>query len=154
MLVGSFATGAAWRGRKIGANEDARGRFFEAAQGQFHWPEGSKEWTEMVVPLGGFDFTEYGERWQFTAMYEGTQTDVRVQVMMKDSRAVVREGGAETLARAVPQDVAVNLAAMKGAGLDLKHVTEMTLQIRGNGKAGRLLVSGLVNPRPALVQRR
>ncbi len=28
----------------------------------------------------------------------------------------------------------------------------MTLQIRGQGKAGRLLVSGMVNPRPELIQ--
>ena len=86
--------------------------------------------------------------------YEGTQTDIRVDVLMKDAGNVVREAASETLARAVPQELPVNLAAMREAGLDLKHVTEMTLKIRGNGKAGRLLVSGLVNPRPALVERR
>lgn len=108
----------------------------------------------MLIPLGGFNFAEYGERWLFTAMYEGTQTEVQIKVVMKDSRNEVREGASETLARAVPQEVSVNLAAMKKAGLDLQQVTEMTLKIHGNGKAGRLLVSGLVNPRPALVDRR
>ncbi len=152
LLAGSFAAGSSWRGRKIRANEEARGKFFEAAQGQFHWPEGSKEWTEMLVPLGGYDFTEYGERWLFTAMYEGTQTDVQVRVVMKDSKDQKRQGASVTLSRAVPEEIPVDLAAMRKEGLDLKTVTEMVLEIRGNGKAGRLLVAGLVNPRPALVR--
>lgn len=154
LLAGSFAAGSSWRGRRLREIEDARGKFFEAAQGQFHWPEGSKDWTEMVVPLGGFDFTEYGADWRFTAMYEGTQGDVEVRGVMKDVKDAQREGAVHTFSRAVPEDVHVDLAGMKKAGLDLKTVTEIVLRIRGNGRAGRLLVSGLVNPRPALVTSR
>lgn len=152
LMTASFAAGSSWRGRHMRAVEEARGKFFEMAQGQFHWPEGSKEWTDMLVPLGGVDYAGFGDRWSFRSMYEGTQTSVEVRVVFKDVKGNKRQGGSETLSRGVPEDIHVDLAGMRGAGLDLKTVVEMTLQIRGQGKAGRLLVSGMVNPRPELIQ--
>jgi hypothetical protein len=146
----SFTAGSAWRGRHQVANEIARGRFFEAAQGQFHWPEGKKEWAEMQVPLGGFDFSEYGPRWSFTAMYEGVRDQCDLQVMVRDDRGPKREAAVQTLDRATPHEVVLDLAALAKGGLDLRHVTELTLRTRADGRAGRLLVAGLVSPRPAL----
>ncbi|HEY2899583.1 MAG TPA: hypothetical protein VGL59_03325 [Polyangia bacterium] len=151
--VASFVAGSWWQGRRIRELEEARGKFFEVAQGQFHWPEGSKEWTEMLVPLGGVDYSSFGERWSFTAMYEGTQRSVEVRVIFKDAKGTQQEGGGKTLSRGAPDDITVDLAGMKKDGLDLKTVVEMVLRIRGDGKAGRLLVSGMVHPRPELIQR-
>jgi hypothetical protein len=148
----SFSVGSSWEGRHIRALEEARGKFFEVAQGQFHWPEGSKEWTEMLVPLGGVDYSGYGDRWSFTSMYEGTQPSVEVRVVFKDAKGSQREGCRKTLTRGAPDDITVDLAGLKKDGLDLKTVVEMVLRIRGEGKAGRLLVSGMVNPRPELIQ--
>jgi hypothetical protein len=150
LAVMSFAAGSAWRGRRQVSNEIARGKFFEAAQGQFHWPEDRKEWAEMLVPLGGFDFSEYGPRWSFTAMYEGVRDHCDLQVIAQDYRGGKREAAARSLERAVPGDVVLDLAGLAKAGIDLKHITQLTLRTRSDGRAGRLLVAGLVNPRPAL----
>jgi|SRR5579872_4723253 len=153
LLAASFAAGSSWRGRRMREVEESRGKFFEVAQGQFHWPEGSKEWTEMIVPQGGVDYSGNGDTWSFKCMYEGTQTSVEVHVVFKDAQGGKQEGGTKVLSRGVPEDVLVDLGGMKKAGLDLKSVVELVLRIRGDGKAGRLLVSGLSNPRPELIQR-
>ena len=150
LAVMSFAAGSAWRGRRQVSNEIARGKFFETAQGQFHWPEDRKEWAEMLVPLGGFDFSEYGPRWSFTAMYEGVRDHCELQVIAQDHRGGKREAAARSLERAVPGDVVLDLAGLGRAGIDLRHITQLTLRTRSDGRAGRLLVAGLVNPRPAL----
>src|SRR5439155_690979 len=74
--------------------------------------------------------------------------------------AVVRDtagkrlvAGARALDRAVPEEVAVDLAGLKKRGLDLAHVQELVLRVKADGRAGRLLVSGLVSPRPTLSKR-
>jgi hypothetical protein len=46
--------------------------------------------------------------------------------------------------------VTLDLAAVAKAGIDLRQVTQLTLRTKSDGRAGRLLVSGLVSPRPAL----
>jgi hypothetical protein len=150
VAVASFAAGSAWRGRHQVENEVARGKFFETAQGQFHWPEGKKEWAEMAVPLGGYDFSEYGPRWSFTAMYEGVRDHCDLQVIAQDVAGKQSEAAAASLDRARPQEVVLDLAGLGKAGVDLKRVTQLTLRTRADGRAGRLLVAGLVSPRPAL----
>jgi hypothetical protein len=147
----AFTAGSTWRARRQVQIEEARGRFFEEAQGQFHWPERSKEWTEMLVPLGSVDFTTFGDQWRFGAMYEGTQPSCELEVVFKDTAGMVRAAGRHTLARAVPDSVAIDLRAL-GRQVDLRSVAELSLRMRGDGKAGRLLVAGMVNPRPALVR--
>jgi hypothetical protein len=153
VAAASFKAGSAWRGRRQAANEVARGKFFEAAQGQFHWPEGKKEWAEMQVPLGGFDFSQYGPRWSFTAMYEGVRSDCELEVLARDDRGKQLAGAAMTLERAVPEEVVLDLAALGRGGLDLKRITELTLRTKAEGRAGRLLIGGMVSPRPALTVR-
>ena len=148
-----FVAGSMWRGRRQAEVEVARARFFEQAQGQFHWPEGSKEWAELLVPLGGFDFREYGDDWRFTVLYEGIARACALQVLVRDTAGKRLVAGARALDRAVPEEVAVDLAGLKKRGLDLAHVQELVLRVKADGRAGRLLVSGLVSPRPTLSKR-
>jgi len=150
VAAASFQAGSAWRGRRQVANEIARGKFFEAAQGQFHWPEGKREWAEMQVPLGAFDFSQYGERWSFSAMYEGVRDHCELQVVARDDRGRQLPAADISLQRAEPRDVVLDLAALARAGVDLRRITELTLRTKAEGRAGRLLVAGLVSPRPAL----
>ena len=152
ILGASFAAGSYFRGRRMAQVEEARTKFFEAAQGQFHWPDGSKEWTEMLVPLGSVDFSEFGERWRFTAMYEGAQSKCDVNVIVRDTKGTKRDAITQTLDRAVPEEIELDLGQLRKNGLDLHSVKELALRMRGNGKAGRLLVAGMVNPRPALIR--
>jgi hypothetical protein len=152
LMAAAFVAGSAWRGRRQVQVEEERGRFFEAAQGQFHWPDGAKEWTEMLVPLGGVDFSGFGDRWLFGAMYEGTQRKCEVEVVLRDNKGGEQLAGAHTLERGVPDKVALDLGGLRKK-LDLKSVREMVLRMHGEGKAGRMLVAGLVNPRPALIRR-
>src|SRR5260370_35254112 len=78
LMAASFAAGSSWRGRHMRAVEEARGQFFEMAQGQFHWPGGSKEWTDMRVPLGGVGYPGFRDRWALRSMAAGTQPTVEV----------------------------------------------------------------------------
>jgi hypothetical protein len=151
-VVVAFAAGSLWRGRHQTQVEVARAKFFEAAQGQFHWPEGKKEWADMFVPLGSFDFSEYGPRWSFTAMYEGVQGSCDIQVVVKDVAGTSRLAVETSLARATPTELTLDLQGLQKQGINLKSVSELVLRMKSDGRAGRLLVSGLVNPRPALVR--
>jgi hypothetical protein len=150
LAVASFFAGASWSARHQTTLEVERARFFEAAQGQFHWPEGKKDWTDMLVPLGAFDFSEYGKQWRFTAMYEGVQTRCDLQVVVKDVDGKKRISVDRSLDRSVPEDIVIDLDDLRKNGINLKRVSELTLRLKSDGRAGRLLVGGLVSPRPAL----
>jgi len=150
MAVASFLAGASWNARHQTQVEVARAKFFEAAQGQFHWPEGKKEWADMMVPLGAFDFSEYGKEYHFTAMYEGGQAHCDLQVVVKDVDGKSRVAVDRSLDRSAPEDIAIDLAAARKDGINLKRISELTLRLKSDGRAGRLLVGGLVSPRPAL----
>jgi hypothetical protein len=150
LAVVSFIAGASWNGRHQTKVEVARARFFEAAQGQFHWPEGKKEWADMTVPLGAFDFSEYGKEYRFTAMYEGVQRGCDLQVVVKDVDGKKRVSVDRSLDRSIPDDIVIDLDALRKDGLNLKRIAEFTLRLKSDGRAGRLLVGGLVSPRPAL----
>ena len=152
LAVVSFVAGSSWRARNQIKVEVARAVFFEKAQGQFHWPEDKKERAEMMVPLGSFDFSEYGPRWHFTAMYEGVQSTCDVQVMVHDTEGHKRVAAELSLDRAVPEDIVIDLGALKKNGINLRSVQQLVLRMKSDGRAGRLLVSGLVSPRPALVK--
>jgi hypothetical protein len=150
LAVVSFLAGASWNARHQTKVEVARAKFFEAAQGQFHWPEGKKDWADMMVPLGAFDFSEYGREYHFTAMYEGVQAACDLQVVVKDVDGKKHLSVDRSLDRSVPDDITIDLEALRKDGLNLKRITEFTLRLKSDGRAGRLLVGGLVSPRPQL----
>jgi len=150
LAVVSFYAGASWNGRHQNKVEVARAKFFEAAQGQFHWPEGKEDWADMMVPLGGYDFSQYGKEYRFTAMYEGVQSSCDLQVVVKDVDGKKRVSIDRSLDRSAPEDIVIDLNALRKDGINLKRITELTLRLKSDGRAGRLLVGGLVSPRPAL----
>jgi hypothetical protein len=150
LAIASFFAGASWDARHQTAVEVARAKFFEAAQGQFHWPEGKKDWSEMLVPLGAFDFSEYGKAYRFTAMYEGVQAHCDLQVVVKDIDGKKRVSLDRSLDRSVPEEIVIDLDDLRKDGLNLKRITELTLRLKSDGRAGRLLVGGMVSPRPQL----
>jgi hypothetical protein len=151
-LVVGFGAGVGWTERKQGLVEDARAQFFEAAQGQFHWPAGSDEWVEMHMPIGGVSFAELGGQWKFRAMYEGAEHHADVVVFMIDTKEKRLQAATHTLPRGVPDDVPVNIAALEKKGLDVRQIKEIIIRIHGAGVAGRVVVAGMVNPRPELVR--
>jgi len=150
LAVAAFFAGASWNARHQTQVEVARAKFFEAAQGQFHWPEGKKDWADMLVPLGAFDFSEYGKAYTFTAMYEGVQPRCDLQVVVKDIDGKTRVSLERKLDRSVPDEIAVDLDDLRKAGFNLKRITELTLRLKSDGRAGRLMVGGMVTPRPQL----
>jgi hypothetical protein len=152
LAAASFFAGASWNARHQTQVAVARAKFFEAAQGQFHWPEGKKEWSDMMVPLGAFDFSEYGKEYRFTAMYEGVQSHCDLQVVVKDVDGKKRTSLDRSLDRSVPEEIAIDLNDLRKDGLNLKRISELTLRLKSDGHAGRLLVGGLVSPRPALTK--
>ena len=152
LAVASFVAGASWNARHQTQVEVARAKFFEAAQGQFHWPEGKKDWADMMVPLGAFDFSEYGKEYRFTAMYEGVQRHCDLQVVVKDVDGKKRTSLDRSLDRSVPEDIVIDLNDLRKDGLNLKRISELTLRLKSDGRAGRLLVGGMVSPRPQLTK--
>jgi hypothetical protein len=54
------------------------------------------------------------------------------------------------LDRSAPTEIAIDLDDLRKDGLDLKHIADLTLRLKSDGRAGRLLVGGMVSPRPAL----
>jgi hypothetical protein len=150
LAVASFFAGASWNARHQTEVEVARAKFFEAAQGQFHWPEGKKDWADMLVPLGAFDFSEYGKEYRFTAMYEGVQAHCELQVVVKDVDGKKHTSIDRKLDRSAPDEIVIDLNDLRKDGLDLKHIADLTLRLKSDGRAGRLLVGGMVNPRPQL----
>ena len=152
LAVASFVAGASWNARHQTQVEVARAKFFEAAQGQFHWPEGKKDWADMMVPLGAFDFSEYGKEYRFTAMYEGVQRHCDLQVVVKDVDGKKRTSLDRSLDRSVPEDIVIDLNDLRKDGLNLKRISELTLRLQSDGRAGRLLVGGMVSPRPQLTK--
>ena len=129
VAVASFFAGASWDARHQTQVEVARARFFEAAQGQFHWPEGKKEWSDMMVPLGAYDFSEYGKAYRFTAMYEGVQAHCDLQVVVKDIDGKKHTSVDRSLDRSVPDDIVIDLDDLRKDGLNLKRITELTLRL-------------------------
>src|SRR3954468_289063 len=109
LAVASFFAGASWNARHQTQVEVGRAKFFAAAQGQFHWPEGKKDWADMLVPLGAFDFSEYGKEYRFTAMYEGVQTRCDLQGVVKDVDGKKRISVDRSLDRSVPEDIVIDL---------------------------------------------
>jgi hypothetical protein len=150
LAVASFVAGASWNARHQTQVEVARAKFFEAAQGQFHWPEGKKDWADMMVPLGAFDFSEYGKVYRITAMYEGVQPRCDLQVVVRDIDGKKRVSLERSLDRSVPEEIAIDLDDLRKDGLNLKRIAELTLRLKSDGRAGRLMVGGLVSPRPQL----
>jgi hypothetical protein len=152
LAAASFFAGASWDARHQNQVEVARAKFFEAAQGQFHWPEGKKDWADMLVPLGAFDFSEYGKEYRFTAMYEGVQSRCDLQVVVRDMNGKKYTSLDRKLDRSVPDSVVIDLEDLRKDGLDLKHIADLTLRLKSDGRAGRLMVGGMVSPRPQLTK--